>query len=576
MTNRAGWARGRANLQSAYDVVVIGGGITGIQVATELRRRGLSVVVVEKDDIGAGTSSATTKYIHGGLRYLEQGDVGTVAESIRERRRLARAAPLLVVPRRFLLPVWDWTRPSPAVVGLGLGAYELLAVGRNRGLPTESRCGRARWVSARETLRRAPWLKPEGLRGAFAYYDMLNLHPERLLITLAQTAVDEGVCLLTHFRVERILTAQDGDRSVVTGVSVAGQISGEDFEIPARFVVNAAGPWADQALGDLAGRAGLRVKRAKGVHLLTRPLGGSDAVFTRTRDGHHVVVSPWEDMSLIGPTDTPMDETADAVRVNAADIDLIVRAVSDISVKVPGPEDLKGACVGVRPLIHDGQVDSYSTSRRHEIHRHAAAGIHGLASVTGGKWTTGAAVGRDTARYVSRHFPQATGPAPARTLHGYVDDDDRRLLVRTLAERGVVAPHTAEYLVRLYGSHADEVVDLVALDPRLAQRVDDSANGSGDILAQAVYAVLSEGAQDLDDILRRRMVIGTRGFVTRREAHLIAQAVAELLGWGAADVDTEVQRQINRKVQFEETVERWSSGRGVHGPAASHANRETR
>lgn len=586
MTVSRPWVRDAADLDRRYDVVVIGAGITGIQSALELAARGRSVLVLDKSDLGAGTSSATTKYIHGGLRYLEQRDVATVAESIRERRRLALAAPHLVVPRRFLLPIWDWTTPRRAVIAAGLAAYELLALGRNRGLPPASRVDRATWLSAERTRAAAPWLRTEGLTGAFAYYDMLNIHPERLLLAIARTAVDRGARIVTHAGVTRILTEPADGGVRVTGVVVADEPSGREVTVRASVVVNAAGPWADTALGELAPRVGLRVKRAKGIHLLTRALGGSDAVFTRTRSGRHVVVSPWQGMSFIGPTDTVVSEGADDVRVTEDDIDGLLRSVGDISTDVPGPDEIHGATVGVRPLIADGQADSYTTSRGHRLHDHRGSGVHGLLSVTGGKWTTGRQVGEDVAEAVGRMAGaagtaepaagagdatdrRAGAPAAARAtrgslpaLHGSLPEEDRVRLVAVLAARGIVDAETAAHLVRLYGADAAAVLELAATDPALARRADDGP-GRLDILAQAVYAVTAEGALTLADVLHRRLVIGTLGRVGTDAARRVADAVAPLLGWDATRIDAEIAREHARTQAFDEVVGAWARRRAT-------------
>ncbi|MFO1539980.1 MAG: FAD-dependent oxidoreductase [Chloroflexota bacterium] len=561
MSAARAWVRDPAAAAGSWDVVVIGAGITGIQSALELAARGYSVLVCDKGDLGAGTSSATTKYIHGGLRYLEQGDVATVAESIRERRGLALAAPHLVVPRRFVLPVWDWTTPRRAVLAAGLAAYEVLALGRNRGLPPAAHAGRATWLDRRATLAAAPWLRPEGLKGAFAYYDMLNVHPERLLLAIARTAVDLGATILTHAQVGAIATEPAGEGVRVTGVTIADARTGATTEVRARVVVNAAGPWADLALGPLAARVGLRVKRAKGIHLLTRALGGTDAVFTRTRSGRHVVVSPWQGFSFIGPTDTVVAEGPDAVAVTPDDIEGLVTAVADISTDVPGMDDLHGATVGVRPLIADGAADSYTTSRGHRLHDHRGTGVAGLLSVTGGKWTTGRKVGEDVAHAVGRILGEGRPRDAARPpLHGSLPEPERERLVRALAADGRIAPEVAAHLVRLYGADAAAIGDLVRADPALAAPAADGPR-CRDILAQAVHAVTAEGAATLADVLHRRLVLGTLGRVTDAEARRVAAVIAPLLGWDAERTEAEVAGERARTTTFDAAVAAWAAGR---------------
>jgi glycerol-3-phosphate dehydrogenase len=544
-------------------VVVIGGGITGVQITRELAGHGMSVLLLDKSDIGSGTSSATTKYIHGGLRYLEQGDVRTVADSVRERRHLAIAAPHLISPRRFLIPVWDWTRPGPAKLAAGLGLYELIAARKNAGVPDSARAGRIAWLSSTNARRRAPWLRPEGLKGAFTYYDMLSIHPERLLLSIVRSAVDLGADVITYAKVTRIVTEQGTLGTTVTGVEFVDQITGTTHRSSARAVVNAAGPWVDEALGDLHKRANLRVKRAKGIHLLTRALGGEDSVFSRTRAGGHIVVSPWQGMSFIGPTDTWTVDPADSCTVTEADVDLIAAGVSDISSEPLASGDLLGFTVGVRPLVEDGQEGSYDSSRRFHIHRHEASHIRGLWSVTGGKWTTGRAVGQEVAEdVISALQPREKREFDSRAvaLHGVLDHAQGAELAATLSRDRAVDAETASYLVRLYGTDALGVVDAIRVDPRLGRRISPDADRR-DIGAQAVFAVTNEAAQTLADVLDRRLVIGTLGRLSPEEIRTVAALIAPELGWDDTRVQLEVDTEVARRSQFDRVVARWQQSR---------------
>ncbi|MFZ4510242.1 MAG: FAD-dependent oxidoreductase [Candidatus Nanopelagicales bacterium] len=558
-----GWSRDASVLKGTYEVVIIGAGITGIWSAVELARRGVTVLVLDKGDVGSGTSSATTKFIHGGLRYLEQGDVVTVAESVRERRMLAAAAPGLVAPQRFLLPVWEWTRPSAPLIGLGLTIYESLALGRNRGLPVASRVPRAHWLSARATLNAVPWLRPEGLRGSFAYYDMANVHPERLLLTITRTALDQGARILTYAPVRRITTASHGSTDVVNGVDFLDLLTGVEHHVSARYVVNAAGPWADIALGDLGERVGLRVKRAKGVHMLTRALGGSDAVFARTRSGRHVVVSPWQGNSFIGPTDTPVEDGPDDVAVDVADVEDLIEAVGDISVRTPGPGDILGATVGVRPLIHDGREGSYATSRRHRLHHHERHGLKGMLSVTGGKWTTGHAVGVDVADAVTRSLGIHSRGRAGIDLHGTLSTTSHEEARTEILSTGVLPPPTVDYLLRLYGVHTLDIHRLVVDDPRLGAPVVNEPHRR-DILAQAIYAATDEGAVTLEDVLMRRLVAGTQGRLPVESVARVGEAIAPMLGWDRYRCESEVDTHVARARELDAVIAHWQSLKEAH------------
>jgi glycerol-3-phosphate dehydrogenase len=276
-----------SRLGEPFDLVVVGAGISGVSVAREAAVRGLRVLVVDKGDFGAGTSAATTKFIHGGIRYLEQLEIGVVRESLRERRLLALAAPHLVRHTRFLLPVWRWSDPGAFLLGAGVLTYDALSYDRNRAAPPGLRIGHPQWLSARAASRAVPWLRRDGLRGAYAVTDTMNVHPERLLLAILADAVDLGAVALNHMAAEGFVTAPAGGDAVeVRGVELRDVLTGECHTVAARAVVNAGGPWMDIVLGRLGRDTGVGVRRSKGVHLLTPPLGGAavrDAVLRGRR-----------------------------------------------------------------------------------------------------------------------------------------------------------------------------------------------------------------------------------------------------------------------------------------------------
>lgn len=272
------------DVEQEFDVIIIGGGITGISVAREAASRGLKTILLERRDFGSGTSAATTKYIHGGIRYLEQYDVAVVRESLRERRILALGAPHLVEQTRFIMPAWRWSKPPTALIGAGVLLYDTLAFDRNLRAPDSLRIPHPRWLSRSRLLAAVPWLDQSGLQGGFAYHDTLNVHPERLLLAYAKSATAAGAVLLNHTRVTGFVSTSS-DRLRIEGVSVTDVLTGRDYTITGKVVVNAAGPWIDKVLSTLGKGTGVGVDRSKGVHILTRPLGGPgrvvDAVFAR-------------------------------------------------------------------------------------------------------------------------------------------------------------------------------------------------------------------------------------------------------------------------------------------------------
>ncbi len=537
-------------LARSFDMVVVGGGITGICVAREAAGRGLRVLVVDKDDFGAGTSSATTKYLHGGIRYLEQYEFGVVRESLRERRVLSLAAPHLVQPVRFLMPAWRWSKPAAPLLAAGVLAYDLLAWDKNRGVPDSLHMPKPRWLSKRRVLAAVPWLQPDHLQGAFAYPDVLNIHPERLLLALAFSAVERGASLLNHVRAERILLRPVDHASEVHGIEVVDELTGTHHQVQTRTVVNAGGPWMDVVLRSVPRDLGVGVQRSKGVHLLTRPLGGQDAVFARAPSGRHVIVSPWEGHSFIGPTDTPVDDDPDDVRAVTEDVDLILDTVNATTTTPLARTDVRHVTVGIRPLVKEQGADSYSTSRRHELYDHATAGVANLWSIGGGKWTTARALGEHVLDVLLRSPALAGVPtrpfssrrAPVHGAFAWASDAGPYLDGAARARPELQLPTDVRlHLARLYGTDHDAVLDLVAAEPALARRVSGRA-GRLDIAAQVVHAVVAESASRVGDVIDRRLVLGTLGGVTEAEVRTVAGIMAPLCGWDDARVAQEIVR----------------------------------
>jgi glycerol-3-phosphate dehydrogenase len=516
-------------LSEPFDVVVIGGGITGVCVAREAASRGLRVALIERSDFGSGTSSATTKFIHGGIRYLEQYDVAVVRESLRERRILALGAPHLVEQTQFIMPAWRWSKPATPLIGAGVALYHTLSFDRNRSAPPSLRIPTPRWLSRNDLLGRVPWLDPEFLQGGFAYHDTLNVHPERLLLAYARSAAGAGAVLVNHCEVTGFDTEIDGDVVIVKGVDVVDRLDGRPHRLRASVVVNAAGPWIEAVLGPIGRRLGVGVDRSKGVHVLTRPLGGGevkDAVFARARSGRHVIVSPWMGKSFIGPTDTPM-QTDDPVTCDPEDVEQILETVN--STMSPAEraltfDDVELTTVGVRPLIKvDDETDAvrsadtYSASRRHELYHHLERGVANLWTIAGGKWTTARATAEDA--------------------EPFLVEACNELIAAGVAEKA------AEIVVRAHGTDYRRILDLVTIDQRLAAPLD----GTDEIAAQVIVAVVDEGARTLADVIDRRLIAGTTGRVEERTLRAVARVAAPVLGWSDETIDAEVDRERRRR-----------------------------
>lgn len=572
-----------------FDVAIIGGGITGISLAREAAGRGLRVVLFDRGDFGAETSAATTKYIHGGIRYLEQYDIAVVRESLRERRLLALGAPHLVEQVRFIMPAWKWSKPPTALIGAGVLLYDALSYDRNHRSPDSLRIPHPKWMSKSELLQAVPWLDDSELQGAFAYFDTLNVHPERLLLSYAKAAAAAGAILLNHVRVDGFSMEQSagsGSGVDVTGVNFTDVLTGRSGRAAATVVINAAGPWIDRVLGALGRPTGVRVDRSKGVHVLTRPLGGpgrvEDAVFARARSGRHVIVSPWMGKSFIGPTDTPIDDPLDgsepSITVEPDDVDLILDTVNSTigqGVQPLSRDDVELTTIGIRPLIHrssgtadadgdpagDDERDTYSASRAHEFYHHSEQGVGNLWSIGGGKWTTARATAEQLVDLLARHelrsVPMAESPTRHQATAGafaWAEDADPFLIDASerLGRIGLTG-RQARHLARLYGTEWTRLAEMMRAEPTLTRPVTDT---SDDLAVQVVFAVIAEGARTLSDIVDRRLVLGTLGHVDEETLGTIASVAAPFLGWSAEDCALQARRESERRSAL---ARRWQS-----------------
>ena len=546
-------------LREQFDLVVVGGGVTGVWVAREAAARGVKTALVDRGDFGAETSAATTKYIHGGIRYLEQYDFAVVRESLRERRILALGAPHLVEQTRFIMPAWRWSKPNAPLLGAGVALYDLLSYDRNREVPGSLRIPHPRWLSKKSLMQSVPWLEPSGLLGAFAYHDTMNIHPERLLLAYVKSAEAAGAVVINHCSADGFLADHQADRLVVEGIVATDSLSGARYEVRAKVVVNAAGPWIDKVLSTLGRDAGVGVDRSKGVHVLTRPLGGGtvrDAVFARAKSGRHVIVSPWMGKSFIGPTDTPMGD--EEIRVDHDDVRSILDTVNSTMGRAEKPlseADVELTTVGVRPLIKaPGSEGTYTASRRHELYHHDDRGIDNVWTIGGGKWTTARATAEEMVDALFKHELRGVRAirsdsrraaahgtfAWARDAGPFLADAGRELVDAGLSTR------SAELIARLYGTDYIEILHLVRGDATLAHEYP-----SGDVAAQVAFAVTGEGARTLSDIVDRRLVAGTVGRIDRSVLSHIAAVAAPLLGWDSSRCEREVLVENARRTSMD-------------------------
>jgi glycerol-3-phosphate dehydrogenase len=503
-----------------FDVLVIGGGITGVGVARDAALRGLSVALVERDDIASGTSSRSSRLVHGGLRYLEHGHLHLVFESSLERRRLLDLAPHLVRPLEFTWPVYEGSRVPRWKLGAGLFLYDLLALFRN--------VAPHRRLDPDEVIAREPKLRADGLTGGASYYDAAT-DDARLTLATALGAREAGATVVNHAGVRR-LTALRGRTD---GAVIADAISGAETAVRARVVVNAAGPWSDEIRRLDEPGAPPSLRGTKGVHI-TVPRGrvGNHAALTLLSpvDGRVMFILPGETHTIVGTTDTETTATPDDVRASRTDVSYLLDAANHF---FPGArltaEDVVCAWAGIRPLIAGrfGE-DPSGASREHEI----TVSEHGVVSVSGGKLTTYRAMSAEVVDVVERELGnagRASGTAKVALPGGELDSLEQET---ERALRATGSSSRAEHLVHAYGSRWGSVWSLSTGDHSLAAPLVSGLPYTG---AELAYAVDAELALTITDLLVRRTKVA---FETRdhgRSAAPIAARIAGArLGWDDA------------------------------------------
>jgi glycerol-3-phosphate dehydrogenase len=501
---------------AAFELIVIGAGINGAAIAREAALAGVKVLLVERGDIGAGTSSASSRLIHGGLRYLEHGELGLVYESLHERERLLRLAPHLVAPLELVIPVYRGARRPRWQVAIGLMLYDWLSIGRS--MPGRTLLGRE------ALLARMPGLNPDGLVGGASYFDAQVRYPERLVVENVRDAVAAGAVLRTRTRVTGVRLSA-GRATGVDWLTADGSRGGA----AAALIVNAAGPWVDEVLGPIAHTRLLG--GTKGSHIIVPAFAGAPrtGVYVEAgSDGRPFFILPWNDLLLIGTTDERFEGDAGAATIDPRELAYLARETERVFPGAVGlAERVLYTHTGVRPLPWQPRGATGAITRRHVIRRHRAA--RGLYSVVGGKLTTHRALAEDVLRKLRGELPRALQAHPTRTrpLPGTLDPAARDALLAEIGER--LGASQARRLWNVYGGAAREVA-LLAAQPGLGAPV---AAADGVLVAELVYACEREWAVTLEDLLQRRCMAGLDADFGLGAARGAASALARLKIWDA-------------------------------------------
>jgi glycerol-3-phosphate dehydrogenase len=524
------------------DVLVVGGGVVGAGAAMDAATRGLRTGIVEARDWASGTSSRSSKLIHGGLRYLEMFDFGLVREALHERSLLLnRIAPHLVHPVPFLYPLTHryWERPY---VGAGVMIYDALAATSRE----PQRLPRHKHLTRSAALRQTPSLTPHALAGAVQYWDA-QVDDARFTATLVRTAASYGALAANRCQVTEFLRSGDA----VVGARLLDAETGRAVDVRARQVINATGVWTGDLLDPASEANGLRVRASKGVHLVVprERLRSATGIIMRTERSVLFVI-PWRQHWIIGTTDTDWDLGKNNPSASARDIDYLLDHVNAILRKPLRREDVVGVYAGLRPLVAGTANATTKLSREHTISRAAP----GLVVAAGGKFTTYRVMAAQAVDEAASGLGQAVPPSctdriPLAGASGYLALWNRR---NELAAEYRLQLARLEHLLNRHGDLADQLLELVEADPALGEPLP----GTHDYLrAEAVHAVTHEGARHLDDVLTRRTRLSIeasdRGIAA---APVVAELIAPHLGWSEADTARELrhyQASVDAELQSE-------------------------
>ncbi|TMC41739.1 MAG: glycerol-3-phosphate dehydrogenase/oxidase [Chloroflexi bacterium] len=494
------------------DLLVIGGGIIGAGIARDAALRGLEVALVEQADFGSGTTSRPTRLIHGGLRYLELFDFALVRSDMREREILLRIAPHLVFPLPFLLPLY---RPSflyQLKLRLGMQLYDLLSL--DKSLPRRQHLDRA------ATLAAEPSLEPDGLEGAWRFYDAQVPLVERLVVENLVDAETHGAFVLNHARVVEFLR----EEGRIAGARIRDSIGDGHLEIRARFTVVATGPWLDRTIAPLRTRPEPLLRLTKGVHIVTRRAVEQAHVLFAKGDGRLFFVVPWRDATIVGTTDT--DYTGDPGDVVASEAD--VRYLQDEARRAfpSAPfDEIYFTWAGVRALVREEGVSEGRVSRKHALFDHAAReGVEAILSVVGGKITAYRAIAEEVVDAASRRLSRYT---PSRSADEVLPGARPADLAARPGDLTLEAA-TRAHLTTIYGARAREVLDLTRADPSLAAPLCPHHHG---MEAEIVHAARNEWAITLGDVLLRRNALGLSACQALDCVDRVADRMGTLLGW---------------------------------------------
>jgi glycerol-3-phosphate dehydrogenase len=518
-----------------FDVIVVGAGINGAGIARDAAMRGLKVLLIDKGDVGGGTSAGSTRLIHGGLRYLEHFEIGLVRESLRERETLLRIAPHLVRPLPITIPIYKNSQRGRAMVRAGMVVYDLLSFGKS--LP------RHRMQSVKETLRQLPGLSAEGLVGSAVYFDAQVEFAERLVVENVIAAIEYGATVRTYARVTQLVVEEEGIKGVRFVTSENRTNSAETAF--ARAVINAAGPWVDGLLDSSGDETQRLIGGTKGSHVVVAPFPGAPAsavYLEAVSDRRPFFVIPWNGNYLIGTTDVRFEGDPDEVCCEDWEIDyLLTETNRAFPAALLTHDHVLYTYSGVRPLAFTTDEDEESITRRHFIREHPR--VRNLISIVGGKLTTYRSLAEECVDLVFRQLRReslqintARVALPGALNFASVEREFRELPV-----------NVRERLLRVYGSRAAEVLELAKRDEELAKPFSKDGNA---LAAEVIFAFEREFAKTLADCFLRRTMIGLNADLGLGEIEAAAEIGKRFLGWSDQRAREEIESYRTELAKF--------------------------
>jgi glycerol-3-phosphate dehydrogenase len=507
-----------------FEVCVIGGGATGAGCALDAQLRGLSTVLLEGYDFASGTSSTSTKLIHGGVRYLEQAvkefdlaEYRVVRRALHERIRMLHNGPYLSRPLEFIVPCFDWF--TSAYMGIGLKLYDAIA--------GEAGLFRSRFLSKDATLKHLPLLKADHLVGSVAYADG-QFDDGRYNLALVKSMVEAGGEALNH---ARVLSCEKDAQGKLRAIEVKNQLTGRRFTVRAKVFVNATGPWADTIRQMVNRSAHARMRLSKGIHIflsLDVHRGKSALLIPKTEDGRVLFAVPWFDRLLVGTTETEVS-LGDEMCVTKEEVAYVLRHLNKYLAVPVTPDQIASATAGMRPLVSEsGARVTSKLARDHEVELDEETG---LISIMGGKWTTYRAMAEDTINAVQRGLRQDVTPAKTQDYclagsEGYTPD-----YAKNLTSQYPIPEATAQHLAVKFGTRATNLLEFTREDSSLGEAI---VPGESPIRAEIIYAVREEMAMTIEDVLSRRTGLQLLSWRAARDAAPATGALlARELGWNA-------------------------------------------